>query len=353
MGGMSEEALVSVVIPTCNCGSFVREAVESVLRQTHVCVEVIVIDDGSSDDTRDLLEPYSDRIQVIHQENRGSAAARNVGLEASVGEFIAFLDADDRWHPRKLEWQLRCFREFPHVDMVFSDFSAIDSEGKVVAERYLTRAFGVFSEYRIEISDLLTASAMLPITDANAVRVRYGSIFPEICRGNVMLPSTTIFRRGAIVAEGLRFNESYRCAIDQDFHLRFSMKHDIAYLDATTADYRIGRAGQLSNARNIPWLILNTISTLKDVRMVEREADEPFSNLISEAIARRHAVLAYYYLSELETTEARRHAREALEYRTLSPRALGIFVLSLAPIRVIRWLGDLKRVSFHLTGLGS
>jgi glycosyltransferase involved in cell wall biosynthesis len=99
--------LVSVVIPSYNYGHFVGEAVESALGQTwRGGVEVIVVDDGSRDDTRERLEPYMDRIQYIYQVNRGLSAARNTGIRAARGEWIALLDADDRWHPEKTDVQL-------------------------------------------------------------------------------------------------------------------------------------------------------------------------------------------------------------------------------------------------------
>ena len=99
-------ATVSVVIPSYNYGRFVTEAVESALRQTWPPLEVIVVDDGSTDDTRSRLAPFHDRVRYVHQENRGLSAARNTGIRHAVGEWVALLDADDLWHPRKTELQL-------------------------------------------------------------------------------------------------------------------------------------------------------------------------------------------------------------------------------------------------------
>ena len=99
---------ISVVIPTFNSAALVTEAVESALGQTLPPHEVIVIDDGSTDDTQRRLGAFADRIAVICQQNAGVAAARNAGVARATGEFVAFLDADDIWHPRKLEFQVRC-----------------------------------------------------------------------------------------------------------------------------------------------------------------------------------------------------------------------------------------------------
>lgn len=98
--------LVSVVIPTYNYGRFVTDAVVSALNQSYSNMEVIVVDDGSTDDTRDRLAPYLNRIEYIYKQNQGLAAARNTGIRRAQGKWIALLDSDDLWHPRKTELQL-------------------------------------------------------------------------------------------------------------------------------------------------------------------------------------------------------------------------------------------------------
>jgi glycosyltransferase involved in cell wall biosynthesis len=112
------ENLVTAVIPSFNHGHFVLEAVESVLAQSYRPVEVIVVDDGSEDDTFERLKPYLDRIHYIRQENRGLSAARNTGIRAASGEWIAFLDADDVWAPQKIEIQLKAAGDYPAAMLV-------------------------------------------------------------------------------------------------------------------------------------------------------------------------------------------------------------------------------------------
>ena len=112
---------VSAVIPTYNYGQFVSNAVESALCQTwRGGVEVIVVDDGSRDDTRRRLEPYGDRIRYIYQENRGPSAARNTGIRVARGEWVAMLDADDVWHPEKTEVQLEVAERAGGYDFIGS-----------------------------------------------------------------------------------------------------------------------------------------------------------------------------------------------------------------------------------------
>ncbi|HJT79856.1 MAG TPA: glycosyltransferase family 2 protein [Chthoniobacterales bacterium] len=102
---------VSVVIPTFNRSQIVRGAIDSVLAQTAPGVETIVVDDGSTDDTVEQLSRYGDAIRVIRRDNNGVSAARNTGIRAARGRWVAFLDSDDRWQPRKLERQLSCLEK--------------------------------------------------------------------------------------------------------------------------------------------------------------------------------------------------------------------------------------------------
>src|SRR5208283_2367398 len=104
------DPLVSVVIPTYNCGRYICETVESALGQTYSPVEIIVVDDGSTDDTRERLTTYGDRVRYIYQQNTGPAVARNRGVQDAQGDWIAFLDADDLWLPYRLELQVELLR---------------------------------------------------------------------------------------------------------------------------------------------------------------------------------------------------------------------------------------------------
>ncbi len=109
---------VSVIIPTYNYGRFINEAIESALGQTYPPPEVIVVDDGSTDDTEAVVRSFGERVKYIRQENAGVCAARNYGVAESSGELIAFLDADDIWEPTKLEKQLARFSEDLQIGLV-------------------------------------------------------------------------------------------------------------------------------------------------------------------------------------------------------------------------------------------
>ena len=107
------------MIPAHNAGLYLHEAIDSAFAQTHRPVEVIVVDDGSQDDTRTVAERYGERIRFRRDEHRGAGAARNAAVELATGEYLAFLDADDRFLPEKLEHQLAALDADPELDMVF------------------------------------------------------------------------------------------------------------------------------------------------------------------------------------------------------------------------------------------
>jgi glycosyltransferase involved in cell wall biosynthesis len=113
-------SLVSCIVPVYNGETYLGEAIESILKQSYRPIEIIIADDGSTDGTATVAERYGKQIRYMRQANAGTAAARNLGLSAAAGEFVAFLDADDLWHPEKLARQMACFRARPELDYCVS-----------------------------------------------------------------------------------------------------------------------------------------------------------------------------------------------------------------------------------------
>ncbi len=139
----SEPPLVSVIIPAYNSGPFVRHAVESVFNQTYPCerTEIIVVDDGSTDNTFDVLKEYRGKILYVRQDNKGIASARNKGMTVAKGEIITFLDADDIWHKERLRKVVEKFREKPQAGMVYHPIELIDSSGLIIHNNFY-KAYG-------------------------------------------------------------------------------------------------------------------------------------------------------------------------------------------------------------------
>jgi glycosyltransferase involved in cell wall biosynthesis len=130
-----QEGLVSVIIPNYNYAHYLGEAIESVLAQTYPSIEIIVVDDGSSDGSMSVLEPYDDKITLIRQQNQGVSAARNNGAAAGRGQYVAFLDADDVWLPLKVEKQVERFLSGNGPGLVHVGLVEIDARGAPMDER--------------------------------------------------------------------------------------------------------------------------------------------------------------------------------------------------------------------------
>lgn len=124
---------ISVIITTYQRPHLVSQTIESVIAQTYTDYEIIVVNDGSLDNTKEVLDQFEDKITVIHQQNRGVSAARNAGIHAASGRYIAFLDDDDLWLPHKLEKQIACLESNPNIGLVYSDMFCFNEYGTLPA----------------------------------------------------------------------------------------------------------------------------------------------------------------------------------------------------------------------------
>jgi glycosyltransferase involved in cell wall biosynthesis len=155
---------VSVIIPTYNRSDYILEAVESILIQTYRDFEIIIIDDGSTDDTRDVLSAQIEAgtIRYIYQENRSKSAARNHGIRQAKGEYIAFLDSDDLFTPTKLAKQVVFLDEHPDIGFVHSWYSKFDDTGNHLGTRDTSRYTGwVYPEILLSWSVLMAVPCMM------------------------------------------------------------------------------------------------------------------------------------------------------------------------------------------------
>lgn len=206
---MNAKPLVSVVIPTYNYGRYICETIESALGQTYSPVEIIVVDDGSTDDTRERLTAYGGRVRYIHQQNRGLSAARNAGIQAARGEFVALLDSDDLWLPDKLERQVTVGVHQPDIGLVATERFAIDETGRrldYVAECCSREGFCE-----------LTARELLE--------------FPAFS------PSSVLARRDCLLTVG-GFNEDLTAVEDMEMWVRIAARIRVVRLNATLTAQR-------------------------------------------------------------------------------------------------------------------
>ena len=215
---MNDQPLVSVVIATYNMGQYLPAAVKSVCDGDYQSVEVIIIDDGSDDDSKSLLGDLLNdpRVRYIYQENAGQPKAKNAGVQQAKGEFIAFCDADDAWRSDKLSKQLPCFAD-PEVGVVYTEVSYVDQHGN---------AF----------------SKPVPYTRHS------GWVCEQILLKNFVPFGTSVVRKACFDSVGL-FDESIQMGIDWDFWLRCSLSWKFEYVPEATYIYREWEGQMSTNYR--------------------------------------------------------------------------------------------------------
>lgn len=152
--------LVSIIIPTYNRSKYICRAIDSALAQTYPETEIIVIDDGSTDDTPSVLKPYMPKIKYVHQQNGGISAARNRGIKESAGKYIAFLDSDDQWAPQKLAIQVAILEKDPKIGIVHNKLIIVNDAGERVGMKPSRESGRNFKEL-IEIGGDLPTSSVI------------------------------------------------------------------------------------------------------------------------------------------------------------------------------------------------
>lgn len=204
----TSKPVVSVITPTFNRAAFLPQAIESVLGQTFADLELLIIDDGSTDNTRQLVEGYAQdkRIRYFYQENQGQSIARNRGLQEARGEFVCFLDSDNAWMPDKLEKSVSVMQGQKAIDVLYGDFIEIDEQG-------------------VELG-------------ANKMKRHSGRITPELLKDNFVSMNTTMTRRACFEDMG-GFDTNDRLAEDYGLWLRLSTRYRFFYLPAILGYYRI------------------------------------------------------------------------------------------------------------------
>ena len=243
--------LVSVLIPTYNRAYIICSAIDSVLAQTYKKIEVVVVDDGSTDNTRELLARYGDAVRYIYQPNAGLAAARNTGLAAARGEFIALQDSDDLWLPWKIEGQMAVMALDQRIGLCWTDLTAVNPKGEVVRERNLRPAYDVYS--RIRFADHFDTSGMLH--DAwqgcpealRDTRYHFGDVYSAMFLGNLVHPPTALMRRTHVAKAGGLDGTYARTCEDYEFFWRVSAHGLGALVDAPGMLYRVEAGDQLTH----------------------------------------------------------------------------------------------------------
>lgn len=278
-----ESGLVSVVTAAYNMGRYIEETLDSILTQDYPQIESIVVDDGSTDDTAEVLRRYANdpRVRVVRQANAGQTVAKNRGIAEARGEFIAFCDADDTWRRDKLKLQIPRFAD-PRVAVVYGDIECVDGAGRV-----------------------------LPYHD---IRHFEGRITAQMLMDNFVAFPTAVVR--STVLRGLGgFDESLSMSIDYDLWLRISVDHEFAFVPERIANYRIWE-GQMSKRTGER---LDNFFRLLD-RFLAGNPGVVSKRDIDRAYAHAFVTRGYWSAGEGRRADAWRDYRSALLRDPLTPR---------------------------------
>ena len=286
---------ISVIIPTFNCERFVAGAIESALGQSVRPDEVVVIDDGSTDDTAAVIREFGEKVRYIKQSNAGVSAARNRGVAESGGEFIAFLDADDTWEPTKLEKQLAIFESDAEIGLVHSGLREFESEtGETVG-------FRVHGKEGWVADDLLLWEE--PVVNG---------------------PGCSIVVRRSAFDTVNGFDPAIKVGEDWDLCYRIARKYKVGFVREPLVNYRLHSGGAHRNIENME---------LGMGRFYEKAFDTDDADVLalkSRAMSNYHRTLSGSYLYAGSYGRAIKHAAKAIMYR---PSSIGY--IAKTPLRLL------------------
>lgn len=302
--------MISVIIPTYNCDKYICEALDSVLHQTCSDYEIIVIDDGSTDTTKAIIDTGYQTVRYYYMENNGVAAARNFGISKAQGELIAFLDADDKWLPEKLEKQAVLFLKNDTLGMAFTENRFFDEQGmqsKKVCKRE---------------------------------RLMEGDIVKNIFLKSYVVTSTVMVRKQVFDAVGL-FEEGLTVAEDDNMWMRIGMKYSVELLDEPMLMYRMTE-GSLSRNR------CNIFSGVKaSIEIVKNKYPDLYNRLGNSVIRRKYSNLffseGYHYFSQGMQKEARNNFIKSYINKPFELKPLLYMASTYLPEWIIVKIKDTKR----------
>jgi glycosyltransferase involved in cell wall biosynthesis len=305
----SSVPVVSVVIPTYNSAAFLREAIQSVLGQTYDDFEIVVVDDGSTDNTESVVHSFGDQVCYMKQQNQGAGAARNHGIKRSRGKYVAFLDADDLWLPGKLGEQIAVLDQDPKLGLVYSDWAVMTEQGE--AEPSYLR-------------------------DQPAAG---GYVFNELVQCGFILTSGTIVRRSCLEDVGF-FDETLSIAQDYDLWLRVCYRWKIALVNKPLVIKR-NRDGNLSS--NLTKTAVERIVLFEKALREFPDMSRRSRRLVRRQVALNYWDVGYHYFEGMFLKEARKNFMYSLSYDWSNGRAYRYLAVSCLPASVVRIARAAKR----------
>ena len=304
------DPLVSVVIPTYNRGSLIGETLETVFAQTYPRLEVIIVDDGSTDGTEAAVAPFQDRLIYIRQQNQGLAASRNTGLARATGELVAWQDSDDLWNPEKIAVQLGVLRRRPDIVCIASDFSAFSAEG-FFERSHIRSYYGAVDRFPRGLDDMFSDQEMVPTRELpylsqlggglpETIRVYSGDLYATLVQGNCLHPPTVMFRRDAAAQAG-PLSGAFGKDVDWEWLLRLSRTGRCALVDYPLMRYRYS-ADQMSGDGQMEEIALSRLLVMDELKLRDPE-------LLAKPAFRRR--LGYSHLAAADALAESAHVRAA------------------------------------------
>lgn len=347
-------ALISVVIPTFNRAYCLARTLDSVLAQTHAELEALIVDDGSTDGTRELIHARygaEPRVRYIHQENGGVAAARNRGIRAARGDFVALLDSDDVWQPWKLELQLRCMQQFPELGMVWTDMEAVDPSGHVFNRAYIRTmysSYALFPEGKLFSRSVPLRSLAPAMADTvGEAPLRMGMIFSQMITGSLVHTSTVLIRRERL-EQVKAFNEALRYSgEDFDFHLRTCRYGPVGFIDLPTIQYQRGMPDCLTRPEYRIHTATNFLRTIAPLIETARNEIHLPQRMIDAALADAHEWIGELQFEAGDMAAARPHLLASIRHRWARKRVWWLLLCSYLPVALIGWLRVHRRQLRH------
>lgn len=337
--------LVSVIVPTFNRAYCLARTLDSALAQTHGEIEVLVVDDGSTDETRAMIASRyagDSRVRYVHQANGGVSKARNTGIAAATGDFVALLDSDDVWHPWKLELQLACMEAFPDLVMVWTDMEGMDPDGHIFDRAYIRTMYSAYAFFPRDslFQESHALKELVPSLQPVVQDARFfkGYIFSQMIMGNLVHTSTVLLRRSCL-DRVVGFNEQLRYSgEDYDFHLRTCREGPVGFIDLAAIQYQRGMPDRLTRSEYSIHVATNFLNTVKPfIDNARAEIDLP-QKMIELMLADAYLWIGEVQIDLHDNANARKNLLLSLKHRFYQPRVWLLFLSSLLPHEFLAWL---------------
>jgi glycosyltransferase involved in cell wall biosynthesis len=288
----------SIIIPAYNAEKYIGKTLDSILAQTFQDFECLVVDDGSSDGTVDVVKNYDDpRIKLFTQSNSGGPARpRNIGLKNSQGEYIFIFDSDDIMLPEKLEMSVKALDSNSDADILFSNFSSIDEQDKIIKSDFLAEydSFWKLIEKAEQRGDVHFLTAQ--------------NVYPALVRTNFIGTSSVVLRASK-TKNKYKFDEDLSNADDYLFWALFLKSHNAIYVNAMFHSYRI-QTGGISNRGYLK----RGPSRIKAIQQVKAGCDSvTLRRVLSTKLSKEYASMAYAYKKERNFKLQRHYSSKSIK----------------------------------------